>query len=206
MKLVCLLMSIGASSLFGMEPLIAKQENNKIELLLEWQITLENGKRLMADYDSKCQKITLLELAHSAAKPTGCADMKDLVPIDELSDVKVLGLARLPEPQEYIALLIATKKTLQDTLLCMRVDLNENKERIKAIQFYSPLSKFTRWRLMLDQTHTQLTILARALTPQKDVYEEHEMPVYLARNENFLMATATTKQVVSKEKKICAII
>jgi hypothetical protein len=206
MKLLCLLMSIGASSVFGMEPLITKQENNKRELLLEWQISLADGKQLMADYDNKCQTITLLELAHGGAKPVGLADMKDLVSIDELSNIKVLGLARLPQPQEYITLLLANKKTLQDTLVCMRVDLNENRERIKAVQFYSPLSKFTQWRLTLDETHTQLTILARALTPQKNVYEEHEMPVYLAQNEDFLVATATTKHVVRNVKTTCAIL
>lgn len=206
MKLLCLMMSIGASSVFGMEPLITKQENNKRELLLEWQISLADGKQLMADYDNKCQTITLLELAHGGAKPVGLADMKDLVPVDELSNVKVLGLARLPQPQEYIALLLANKKTPQDTLVCMRVDLNENQERIKAVQFYSPFSKFTQWRLTLDETHTQLTILARALTPQKNVYEEHEMPVYLAQNEDFMVGKPTTKQVISHVKKTCEII
>jgi hypothetical protein len=197
---------MSAASVFGMEPLIAKQENKKIDLLLEWQITLADGKRLMANYDSKCQTITLLELALGSAKPVGFADMKDLVPIDELSNVKLLGLARLPQPQEYIALLLATKKTVHDTLVCMRVDLNENQERIKAVQFYSPFSKFTQWRLTLDETNTQLTILARALTQQKNVYEEHEMPVYLAQNEDFLVATGTTKHVVPNVKTTCAIL
>lgn len=206
MKLVCLLVAISASSVFGMEPLISSQDHKNTELVLEWQITLEDGKRLMADYDNRCQTITLLELAQGSAKQLGSADMKDLVPVDELTNIKVLGLARLPKPQEYIALLIANKKTLQDTLVCMRVDLNKNRERIKAVQFYAPLSTFVRWRLTLDQTHTQLTILARARTQKKDVYEEHQMPVCLPKNEDFLVATATTKHVVRDEPLPCTIL
>lgn len=183
-----------------------KKDNNIIELPLEWQISLSEDKRLMVDYDSKSHIITLLELAHGSAQQAGSAYMENLVAIDELSNVKVLGLARLPQPREYIALLLATKKTLQDTLVCMRVDLNENKERIRAIQFYSPLSTFTHWRLTLDQSHSHLTILARALGPQKDMYEEHEMPVYLARNEEFLKATEPSKRLVRDTRRTCAIV
>lgn len=206
MKLICLFISMCAAPLLGMEPLISSEDHKNAELVLEWQITLADGKRLMADYDNRYQTITLLELAQGSAKQLGSADMKDLIPVDELTNIKVLGLARLPKPQEYIALLIANKKNLQDTLVCMRVDLNKNRERIKAVQFYAPLSTFVRWRLTLDQTHTQLTILARARTLQKNVYEEHQMPVSLPKNDDFLVATATTKQVVRDEPLHCTIL
>lgn len=173
-----------------MEPIEVIKKNKGRRLELVSQIIMADGKEICAHYDSDKQIFAFTERLNG--RTTVCeADMGDLTNIKELSNIKVFRLALLPMPQEFIALLFATKMVLDDTLLCMRID----KEFIRAAQLYSPKSTFFGCKLRLDQTNTNLTVSALASTTENNnICEKHTMPVYLGAGKDFIRVSGSTKK------------